>query len=136
VAAKLVAVRASDLTEVATEALDAACIAFGSSTLNQMPMPMAAAAMTYLQGLRPAGKSGFAFGSYGWGKGAPEAIEEGLKAMKVELLREPLRSQYRPTPEILDECRDAGRMLGRKAVEAAAGAYSVLECKACPLEGD
>ena len=78
-------------------------------------MPMVGAALTYLKGLRPAGKAGFAFGSYGWGKGGPEAVHENLQAMKWEILRPPLKAQYRPTPEILEECRQAGTMLGEKA---------------------
>ena len=36
--------------------------------------------------------------------------------MQWQVLREPLRSQYRPTPAVLDECRAAGKMLGEHAV--------------------
>ena len=71
--------------------------------------------------IRPLNKAGFAFGSYGWSKGGPEAVDERLKDLKWEILREPLRSQYSPTPEILDECREAGKMLAQKAVEMASG---------------
>jgi flavorubredoxin len=82
-------------------------------------MPMMAAVLNYLEGLRPSGKAGFAFGSYGWGKGAPEAIDEYLNKIKWEITRPPLRAQYRPTPEILDECRLAGETLAQKAREMA-----------------
>jgi len=34
-------------------------------------------------------------------------------------LREPIRAQYRPTVGVLDECRAAGKMLAKKAKEAA-----------------
>ena len=112
---QLIHVRHSNLTTIATESLDAAAIAFGSSTLNTGMMPMAAAVLTYLKGLRPAGKVGFAFGSYGWGRGGPEAVDEYLRAMKWEILRDPLKAQYRPTLEILDECRQAGKTLAEKA---------------------
>jgi flavorubredoxin len=116
----LIDVRSSNLTRIATEVLDAAAVAFGSSTLNAGMMPMAAAVLTYLEGLRPVGKAGFAFGSYGWGRGGPETIHKWLAAMKWEVLREPLRSQYRPTPEVLRQCRAAGSMLAEKAGEMAA----------------
>jgi len=115
VEAQLIHVRNSNLTRIATEVLDAAAIAFGSSTLNQGLMPMAAAVLTYLKGLRPVGKVGLAFGSYGWGAGGPKAVDEYLKAMKWEVLRAPLKAQYRPTPEVLDECHAAGTMLAEKA---------------------
>ncbi len=115
VAAELIHIRRSSLTRIATEVLDAATVAFGSSTLNQGMMPMAGAVLTYLKGLRPAGKAGFAFGSYGWGKGGPEAVDECLKAMTWEILHDPIKSQYRPTRDILDECRSAGKVLAEKA---------------------
>ena len=121
VAAKLINIRSSNLTKIATEVLDAAAVAFGSSTLNQGMLPMAGAVLTYLNGLRPIGKAGLAFGSYGWGKGGPEAVEECLKAMKWEVLGEPIRAQYRPTPEVLDECRAAGGMLAERAREMGSG---------------
>ncbi len=112
-------VRRTSLTRIATEALDGAALALGSATLNRGMMPAAAAALNYLEGLRPAGKAAMAFGSYGWGKGAPEAIDRWIDGMPWEKLREPIRCQYRPTPEILDECRAAGRLLADKAQELA-----------------
>ena len=120
VQAKLIHIRRSSLTRIATEMIDAATVAFGSSTPNQGMMPMAGAALTYLKGLRPAGKAGFAFGSYGWGKGGPEAVDECLKAMKWHIMREPLKARYRPGPESLGECREAGKMLAEKALEMSA----------------
>jgi len=119
VEAVLLHVRRSDLTRIATEVLDAAAVAFGSSTLNREMMPMASAVLTYWKGLRPSGKAGFAFGSYGWGRGGPEAVHECLGALGWEILREPLRAQYRPSPEVLDECCEAGRALAHKAREMA-----------------
>ncbi len=119
VEAKLIFIRASNLTVMATEVLDTACVAFGSPTLNGGMMPMAGAVLTYWKGLRPGGKAGFAFGSYGWGRGGPEAVDESLKAMKWEILREPIKVQYRPTPEALDLCRAAGKMLAETAKQKA-----------------
>ena len=120
VEAKLLSVRASGLAEIATEVLDAAAIAFGSATLNMGMMPMMGAALTYLKGLRPAGKAGFAFGSYGWGKGGAEAVDEYLKTMNIEILRSPLKGQWRPSADALAECRAAGGMLADRAVAARA----------------
>jgi flavorubredoxin len=121
VQAQLISIRRSNLTRIATEVLDAAAIAFGSATLNHGMMPMAAATLSYLEGLRPRGKSAFAFGSYGWGRGGAEGVEKQLQAIGWEILRGPILSKYRPTPEILDECRAAGRMLAEKALTLAAG---------------
>jgi flavorubredoxin len=119
VEAQLHNVRTTDLTTLATEVLDAAAIAFGSPTLNKTLMPQMAAVLTYLKGLSPQGKAGFAFGSYGWAKGGAADVDAYLKAMKFELLREPLRCRFVPDDAVLEECRRAGRALGEKAVALA-----------------
>jgi flavorubredoxin len=112
---KLVHVRSSDLTVIATEVLDAAAVAFGSPTLNNTMMPQVAAVLTYLKGLRPAGKAAMVFGSYGWAKGAAKDMREHLNAMKMEAVREPLLAQFAPSQQALDECRSAGELLAAKA---------------------
>jgi anaerobic nitric oxide reductase flavorubredoxin len=62
-------------------------------------------------------KAGFAFGSYGWGRGGPEEVEHYLQAMKIELLRPVLKLNYKPSKAGLDECREAGRLLARQALK-------------------
>jgi flavorubredoxin len=107
-------------TTIATEVLDCAAVAIGTPTLNNSLMPNMAGVLTYLSGLRPTNKKGFAFGSYGWSKhGGATAVEETMKEMKIELMRDPLRAQYVPDEERLEECREAGRMLGRYAEQLA-----------------
>ena len=95
-ARELIHIRRSNLTQIAGEVLDAAAVAFGSSTLNRGMMPMAAATLSYLEGLRPLGKAALAFGSYGWGRGGPEAVDQALRALEWEIVREPIRARYRP----------------------------------------
>ena len=113
---KLVAIRSSDLTEIATQMLEAAGIAFGSSTLNRDMMPMAAAVLNYARGLRFTNRAAFAFGSYGWGVGGPEALDAGLKDCKWDVIREPIKSKFKPDNAVLDACREAGRALAQQAV--------------------
>ena len=112
---KLIYVRATHITDIVTECMDAAAIAVGSPTLNQTLMPQVASALTYLMGLKPSGKCGFAFGSYGWGKGGPEAVNEYLEKMKFRILREPLKCQYAPDEQALSACREAGELLVQEA---------------------
>jgi flavorubredoxin len=109
-------VRRSNLTRIATEMLDAAAIALGSSTLNREMMPAMAAALCYIKGLRPLKKCGFAFGSYGWGRGGAESVQKWLEEVCWDVVRPPLRAQYRPTAEVLDECRAAGQLLAERAL--------------------
>jgi flavorubredoxin len=119
---RLINIRRDTLTQLAAESLDAAAVALGSPTLNREMMPQMAAALCYLQGLRPPAKAAFAFGSYGWGVGGPEAVNKWLESMHWEVVRPPLRCQYRPTAEILQECRAGGKMLGGKAAVASTAA--------------
>ncbi|HDS30043.1 MAG TPA: FprA family A-type flavoprotein, partial [Firmicutes bacterium] len=116
---RLISIRNSSLTKIAPEILDMATIAIGSATLNQGMMPEMGALTTYLKGLKPVGKAGFSFGSFGWGRGGAEDLNEWLKAMNWTILREPIKAQFRPSPETLNECRVAGKMLAEKALEMA-----------------
>lgn len=115
---KLFDVGGTHRTELATEVLDAAAIAVGSPTLNMTLMPEIAGVLTYLKGLAPKGKAGFAFGSYGWAPSGPRAVNEYLEAMDFEILREPLTAQWRPDEDVLAQCREAGALLADRAEEA------------------
>ncbi len=115
----LIHVRLSNLTRIATDMLDAAGVAIGSSILNREMMPMIGATLIYLKGLRPSGKAGFAFGSYGWSQGGMRNLVDYMKALDWEIVRDTISSQFKPTPEILDECRAAGKQLAEKALELA-----------------
>ena len=113
--ARLLNVRVDDITTLATEVLDTPVIAAGSPTLNKTLMPQMAAALTYLKGLGPKNKSGFAFGSYGWTKGGSAGVEEYLTQMRFNILRPQLLSQYTPTDAIIKECIEAGHLLADHA---------------------
>jgi flavorubredoxin len=118
-------VRRTSLTRIATELLDSASVACGSSTLNTQMMPMLSAVLTYAKGLRFSPKASVAFGSSGWGIGGPEQIHKWFEEAKWESVREPVKANYRPDEEVLKQCREAGEMLGRKAVEKASGNLEV-----------
>ena len=117
---KLHWVRATNMTDIAADVLDAAALAFGSPTLNSGMMPQMAALLTYLEGLRPAGKAVLAFGSYGWGKGGVAKMQAHLEAMQLVGVREPIQCPYVPTAAVLGECRAAGALLADKAAAAKA----------------
>jgi flavorubredoxin len=116
---KLLRIPLMNRTQVVTEVLDAAAFAVGTPTLNQTMLPTVADVMTYLKGLRPSNKAGFAFGSYGWSRGGPEEVEGILQGMKVDLLRPLLKANFKPSEELLGECREAGRLLVRRALDVA-----------------
>jgi flavorubredoxin len=105
-------------TEVVAEALDCACLALGSPTLNMGIMPRMAATLTYLRGLRPPGKFGLVFGSYGWASRGMDELAQYQQQMQVTPVCEPIACRFRPDAAMLETCREAGRALARKALEA------------------
>lgn len=114
VAAKLMRIPLTDLTVLATEVLDAGALVVGSATLNNNMMPSVAGFLTYMKGLKPKNKVGWAFGSHGWSGGAAVQVAEALKEVGVELLGTELTCQYRPDEAILKECYQAGQQVARR----------------------
>lgn len=110
-------VRKSTLTELSTSAMDARCCAMGSATLNTLPTPTAAAVMTYMQGLRFPIRYGLSFGSFGWGKGAVEEISAWFEKMQWTEVAPGVKAKWRPNAEVLQKCREAGKLLAEKALE-------------------
>ncbi len=103
-------------TEVITELMDCAAFAIGTPTLNQGIMPRAAACLTYARGLKPAGKTAVAFGSYGWASKGAEEANGYLQAMACTILRDPITCRFAPTEEVLEACAEAGRGLAQAAL--------------------
>jgi len=115
---KLIDVTATPDTQTVTEVMDCAAFAAGSATLNMGIMPRMAATLTYLRGLRPAGKAGFAFGSFGWAAKGGEEVAHYLHAMQMTPVREPLACRFAPDAGTLADCRAAGRALAEIAMNA------------------
>jgi len=62
--------------------------------------------------LRPRGRIGLAFGSYGWSGEATKLIEAELEAMKVELIEEGLKARFVPTEDDLRRALQVGKKTG------------------------
>lgn len=113
---KLIYARSTDITEIATEFLDATCVAFGSSTLNKQMMPQMASVLSYLKGLYPHKKYIALFGSYGWGMGAIEDMEKYLKDSSFEAIEKSIKTKWNPSKEVLSLCESLGEKLANKAL--------------------
>lgn len=115
----LMSLKACHRSDVITELLDAKGLVVGSPTINNGLFPTIADILTYMKGLKPTGKIGFAFGSYGWSGEAAGIISQYLTDMKVEqIIDQPLRIQYVPDHEALKKCYELGRKLGQRIKEA------------------
>lgn len=117
VTCQMLHVRKSTLTEISTAAMDAKCCALGSSTLNGLPLPQMAAVMNYLHGLRFPIQHAVAFGSLGWGKNAVDEISAWFEKVSWTPAADAIKCKWRPTPEVLALCVEAGKTLALKASE-------------------
>jgi len=118
VTVKLLDVNTLSDTDIVPEVMDCAALAVGSATLNMGIMPRLAATLTYLRGLKPLGKAGLAFGSYGWAAKGVDEVVSYLGAMQVVSLHAPITSRFRPDAATLEQCREAGRLLAKRALTA------------------
>jgi flavorubredoxin len=115
---KMLNLKLNHRSDVMTEVLDAKAIILGSPTLNNGILPTMADMLCYMKGLKPAGKIGAAFGSYGWSGEAVKQMTEALVEMKIKVVDEGTRIKYAPTHEDLSHCIELGRKIGRMVQES------------------
>jgi len=95
------------VADVMALVMEAKYVAVGSSTQNTGVLPPMAAFLSYLKGLAPKNKTGFAFGSYGWSGQSPGLIQELMQELGWTLPWEPFRQLYAPTDEVLETLKQA-----------------------------
>jgi len=115
---KVLPLRSSHRSDVATEILDSGALVVGSPTMNNTLFPTVADVLCYLEGLNRKNLLGAAFGSYGWSGEAVGKLEEWLQRMGVRLAAEGAKIQYVPDDEALAQCRALGETVARKLGEA------------------
>ncbi len=111
----------TDRSVVMKEVLDSRAVVMGTPTLNNTIFPSVADAAYYMKGLKPTGRIGAAFGSYGWAGGAVKQLHEIMKSGGLEMPFEGLELRYIPHEEERGKCREYGRQIGRKVKEMSAG---------------
>jgi flavorubredoxin len=104
-------------SQVMGELADATALICGSSTHNNGIMPLVADFLTYMKGLRPVGRVGAAFGSFGWSGESVKQISDFMESAQIEMVGEGVRVRNRPTHEDLAACRELGRSVGKKVKE-------------------
>jgi len=117
VSVKLYNLKVNHRSDVMAQILDARAVIFGSSTLNNGMLPTVADMLCYVKGLRPVGRIGAAFGSYGWSGEAVKLITQALEEMKFEVLDPGIRVKFAPTHEDLKRCGELGHKIGHAVME-------------------
>ncbi|MBN1455370.1 MAG: FprA family A-type flavoprotein [Methanomicrobia archaeon] len=104
--------KTTHISDVLTDVIRSRAILIGSPTLNMGVLPTVGAFLTYLEGLRPKNRIGFAFGSYGWGEQSVKKIEAVMSALGWEMPIAGVKTQYRPDQDELASIREVGAELG------------------------
>ncbi len=94
VSVRLYDVHVSDISDIMTQVMDAEYVAVGSATHNGTVLPPLGQFLTYLKGLAPKGRTGVAFGSYGWMAAAPKEIADVMAGAGFQLPLEPQTSDW------------------------------------------
>lgn len=110
---KLLSLKHNHRSDIMTEVLDSRALLMGSPTLNNGIVPTMADMLCYMKGLKPVGKIGAAFGSYGWSGESVKIINEAMEEMKVDIVDEGVRVKFAPTHEDLNRCVELGKKIGK-----------------------
>ena len=95
------------------ELIDAHAIAIGSPNYRDLMMPTVQKFLNELATIDLSGKTGLAFGSYGWGLEAIHAINKQLASYGIEMIND-LAIKRMPGEEELEICRRVGSSLACK----------------------
>lgn len=100
-------------SDIMTEVLDARALIFGSPTLNNGVLPRMADFLSYLKGLRPKGKIGMAFGSFGWSGESLKILNEAMEQMQIQQVSPGIRVKNVPTSEDYAQCKELGEEIAQ-----------------------
>jgi flavorubredoxin len=95
------------------ELIDADAIAIGSPNYRDLMMPTVQNFLNEIADIELSGKIGLAFGSYGWGLEAIQAINKQLASYGVEMINDLAIKRF-PGEEELEICRKVGSFLSSK----------------------
>lgn len=105
--------------QLTRELLDSNVLLLGSPTLHHGMLYRVAGYLQYVAGLKPTGRIGGAFGSYGWSSGATKQVTGRLEEIGFECPIEPYTQKYRPTEDELEAARAWGAQFAQLAKERA-----------------
>ena len=109
--------KTNHISDIITDVTYSKLILIGSSTLNNGMLPSMGAFLTYIKGLRPRKRIGFAFGSFGWGGQAVREIEEIMQELKWDIPKESISFKYIPSNDELESAKEIGKSLGEYIIK-------------------
>ncbi|MBU2515678.1 FprA family A-type flavoprotein [bacterium] len=110
--------KVNHISDIMSDVLNSKLILMGSPTLNNGLLPTMGSFITYLKGLKPQNKIGFAFGSYGWGGQAVGELEKTIDELSWEQPVKGFNIEYVPDRDDLSGAHDTGKLLGEHLLES------------------
>lgn len=104
--------KVNHISDIMTDVLESKLVLLGSPTLNNGMLPTMGQMATYLKGLKPQNRIGFAFGSYGWGGQAVKELEALMESLNWEQPFKGINVEYIPDEEELSAALEMGQKLG------------------------
>lgn len=117
---RIMSVKKNHHSQVMTELSYCGAMIVGSPTHNNTILPLVAAQMCYIKGLKPLNRVGAAFGSYGWSGESAKMLQTMLAEMNVELPAEPLKCNWAPTKDTFKACYQLGRTVADALIKKCA----------------
>jgi flavorubredoxin len=105
------------LDELESKIIIADGILVGSPTINQNTLLPVYKLFALINPLRDKGKSGGAFGSYGWSGESPKIILENLRLLKLKVFEETAAFKFSPGGSKEEFLKDFGRKFSQKFIE-------------------
>ena len=105
--------KVAHISDIMTDVLESKLILLGSPTLNAGMLPTMGSFLTYIAGLKPQNRIGYAFGSYGWKEGAVAKMNEAMESMQWDIPEKSLNVKYRPNEEEKEKAFEIGKKLGQ-----------------------
>ena len=106
---KIFNISTADKTDVMKEMLDAKGFLIGSSTHGNDMLPNILGFLAFVKDMKPKGRIGGAFGSYGWAGGAVASIEKVLKESGIEVAQAGLGVRFVPDEAEMKKCFEFGK---------------------------
>ncbi len=103
--------KVNHISNIMPDVMESKLVLLGSPTLNNSILPTMGQFLTYLRGLKPQNKIGFAFGSYGWGGQAVKELVQTIEDLNWENPLEGVNIEYIPDTEELSATVDIGKSL-------------------------
>ncbi|MBD3307431.1 MBL fold metallo-hydrolase [candidate division KSB3 bacterium] len=98
--------RSNAMSTIMTEIMFAKSIVIGSPTILNGVFPSVGQLMSFVQNFNLKDRFWTAFGSYGWGGGAVEALTRWIKENQFALAAEPMSVKFAPDDAELEACAD------------------------------